>query len=260
MTDACVDEKPIDFDWRRFDKACRYVSKTNERGTQTALITGRGEPTLYPSHLTKILRRLDLCFPCIEIQTNGVLYKELPWEEYKMYGLNTIAISVCSFDSKQNNDIMNIKKEFDVRDCIQYLSSLGFTIRVGYQLTAATTPPRGQWKDWLWFENTIQDAKKLGVQQLTFRQIGKPDKTSNQEVFDWVENNRDKNNYNGLLNEMGVKLSTYHWGGMIYDIKGMSVCIADCLTENPDTFEPRSWIFDGKNLRFSWQHEGAIVF
>lgn len=59
---------------------------------------------------------------------------------------------------------------------------------------------------------------------------------------------------------LGKKIATYHWGGMIFDVNGMSVCVADCLTEDPDTFEPRSWIFDGKHLRYSWQHKGAIVF
>jgi hypothetical protein len=260
MTEACADEPLGEFDWRRFDKACRYASRTEDRPAQIALITGRGEPTLYPGHLGTIINRLDKVFPCIELQTNGILYKELPWEEWKLYGLNTIAISVCSLNSAENNIIMNIDKQFDVRDCIQYLAGLGFTIRISYQPTSLTTPTGEMWKDWNWFENTILDAKQMGAQQITFRSIGTPDKTKNKEAYEWIEKYRDRNNYNDLLSAMGRKIGTYHWGGMIYDIKGMSVCVADCLTENPGTFEPRTWIFDGKNLRYSWQFEGAIVF
>jgi hypothetical protein len=284
MTGACADEPLGEFDWNRFDKACRYVSHTEDRPAQTALITGRGEPTLYPGHLGMIINRLDKVFPCIELQTNGILYKKLAWEEWKLYGLNTISISVASLDDTINNEAMEIKKGFSARDCIKTLAEMGFTLRVSYQLTLKDSPyywnnnqvvKRCNARDW--FYDTIMDAKSLGAQQITFRRVGLPEAiTQNKEAYYWVKEFGDIHDYSevftgggdpglgkrhaGPLPALGKKISTYHWGGMIYDVNGMSVCIAECLTEDPSTFEPRSWIFDGRNLRYSWQYEGAIIF
>ena len=112
-------------------------------------------------------------------------------------------------------------------------------------------------------ENIIADAQELGAHQITFRLIGKPDVCKNHEAAAWVDKNGyQEEGYRILtsVGELGKKIATYHWGGLIYDVNGMSVCVADCLTEDPNKFEPRSWIYDGKHLRYSWQHKGAIVF
>lgn len=276
MTGACADTSQPEFDIPKFLKAIRYV----ERDVRDVLITGRGEPLLYPDHLDLIVGLLNEHFPNIELQTNGILYNSTPWEQLQTHGLNTVAVSVASLNDTMNCAIMGIRAlqpqplgntviltKFSVRDAIRTLARR-FTVRVSYQLSLRDGPyyltDEGQTlkvcSTGEWFYNTIEDAKKLGVQQITFRKIGKPDRSSNDKATEWVETYGDQRDYTEVLARLGKKLATYHWGGMIYDINGISVCLADCLTESPDTFEPRSWIFDGKNLRYSWQYEGAIIF
>jgi len=263
MTEACAAKQPIEFDWLKFKKAMRYV----DRDVRDVLITGRGEPTLYEDHLILIISELNEHFPNIELQTNGVLYRKFPCEAWQRNGLNTVAISLASLKDSLNNEIMGIKGNFSARDAIRRLSER-FTVRVSYQLTMKDGPyyvteegcalkvgPESEW-----FYNTIADAKQLGAKQITFRRVGMPDKAQNEEAAKWVEMYGDGRDYTEVLDRLGKKLATYHWGGLIYDINGMSVCVADCLTESPNTFEPRSWIFDGKNFRYSWQYEGAIIF
>ena len=54
----------------RFKKAARLAQLG---GTTTVLMTGKGEPTLYPDEITEYLRLLERWdFPLIEIQTNAV--------------------------------------------------------------------------------------------------------------------------------------------------------------------------------------------
>jgi len=57
--------------WRRFKQACR-IAKASP-GMTTALITGKGEPTLWPDLITKYLDALEQYgdFPVVELQTNG---------------------------------------------------------------------------------------------------------------------------------------------------------------------------------------------
>ena len=111
--------------------------------------------------------------------------------------------------------------------------------------------------------SVLMDAKSLGVHQVTLRLIGKPDASINPRAAAWVDKHGMQWAGKHILKVMeayGHPLATYHWGGKIFDFEGLSVCVADCLTEDPGKFEPRSWIFDGKHLRYSWQYKGALVF
>ena len=47
--------KPTKVNWRNFDKACR-IAELN--GITTVLLTGKGEPTLFPDQLTEYFRHL----------------------------------------------------------------------------------------------------------------------------------------------------------------------------------------------------------
>ena len=65
---------PPTVNWRNFHIDCNLAQKAN---TTTVLLTGKGEPTLYPDHITDTLNGLrDYKFPLIEMQTNGILMAE----------------------------------------------------------------------------------------------------------------------------------------------------------------------------------------
>jgi MoaA/NifB/PqqE/SkfB family radical SAM enzyme len=76
----------------------------------TFLLTGRGEPTLYPDQITEYLRELHLSpVPFREMQTNGILLMEddlndamITWHRY---GLNTICISAVHYDQSRNQEV-----------------------------------------------------------------------------------------------------------------------------------------------------------
>src|SRR5437667_11672645 len=65
-----VSTKLPEVDWRNFRKTCRLAQVA---GTTTVLITGKGEPTLFPDQITQYLEELQpYNFPVIEMQTNGI--------------------------------------------------------------------------------------------------------------------------------------------------------------------------------------------
>jgi len=269
QTEACDDT--VDFNWRRFDKAMRYVSN---QGVQTALITGRGEPTLHTKHLFEITKRLNKYFPNVELQTNGIRYDDIVNRDNPhkhslvLNGLNTVCISACSLDPEINRAYMGIKDEdFNIRDLVSKVIDDGFTVRLSLQMTNAFFLFPGKKTTDEIFKDIIADAASLGVHQLTFRMIGQPDNQteSGKKASDWIKKHCPsqfavESSLRRTLVATGTKIATYHWGGVIYDVDGVSVCLADCLTESPEKFEPRTWIFDGKHLRYSWQYKGAIIF
>lgn len=257
MTSACPDQPK----WNpgRLQKAMWYVQ---QQGVSTAMITGRGEPTLYTEQLFATIDELDDYFPCIELQTNGILIPFIPANKLITAGLNTLCISVCSLNDLQNRELMGIQDDkFSVRGTIKKAVEDGFTVRVSFQLNKIAIGIT-HWAEHI--HRVVRDAQSLGAHQITFRLIGKPDVSVNKRAANWVDSYGFQHERGAIQKAIekrgGKKIATYHWGGMIYDVNGMSVCVADCLTEDPEKFEPRSWIFDGEHLRYSWQHKGAIVF
>jgi hypothetical protein len=260
MTTAARDQKlpKLDFDWDRFDRAIQYVM-TKEQQINTALITGRGEPTLYLDHLEGLIQRLRVSF-LTELQTNGTKLALLAGHQLGSFwyaGLTTIALSVCSMDPERSNQIMGIKEDFNFHDLIGRLRDK-FTIRLLYLLTAQDIDP--EHRDAKWFASTINKAKELGAHQITFRPVSTPDWGGDPEIRQWATKHGDRADYGHIFDGIGTKLWSMSWGGQIYDVGGVSVCYADCLTDKPELDQPRSYIFDGKHLRYSWQYGGALIF
>src|ERR1035437_8041677 len=65
-----ITSKPI-LNTDNLEIACRLAEKC---GVTTALITGKGEPTLCPPHIDTYLAYLQRYFPIIELQTNGIAF------------------------------------------------------------------------------------------------------------------------------------------------------------------------------------------
>ena len=99
---------PAQVNWRNFHVACNLAQKAN---TTTVLITGKGEPTLYPHNITNTLQEIQRHnFPLIEIQTNGITMAEgtitdQMLEEWYDLGLTTIALSVVHWNKTLNGKI-----------------------------------------------------------------------------------------------------------------------------------------------------------
>lgn len=69
-----VDLKEPEVNWRNFAIACRLAASS---GVTTVMLTGKGEPTLFPEQITRFLRALaDSHFPFIELQSNGILFMD----------------------------------------------------------------------------------------------------------------------------------------------------------------------------------------
>lgn len=260
--------KEPEVNWRNFEKACQLA---RDGGCSTAMITSKGETTLFPEQVTKFLKALQSHrFPVVEIQTNGIFMAdesptsrvtEQHLKDWYEAGLCTVAISVVHWDPEKNKQVyMGGKKPyFDLPRLIERLHKLGFSVRL------AVTMVKGYIDSVETVKEMIDWSRKHKVEQLTFRPVAKPDRSENKKVFQWTSDNQVPANLEAELNKhlstVGSELLTLAHGATVYDVDGQNVCVTNCLTVQPDSDELRQLIFfpDGK-LRYAWQHAGAIIF
>lgn len=259
-----VELKEPDVNWRNFRKACALATQS---GVTTAMLTSKGEPTLFPKQITRFLDEMaEFKFPLIELQTNGIPIAERPdaYAEHLKHwyerGMTTIAVSVVHFDPEKNREIyLPYKKSYiDLPKLIATLHEQGFSVRLTTVLVRGflDTPEK--------VAAHIAFAKSLGVEQLTLTPVNKPEETENLEVWKWTSEHHltddQVQEIVAYVETHGTRLMHLAHGAVVYDVSGQNVCLNNCLKVNPESEEIRNLIFfpDG-HLRYYWQYPGAII-
>lgn len=262
-----IGNKAPDINWRNFKKACQFA---RDGGCSTAMITSKGEPTIFPDQVSEFLQHLaPFNFPVIELQTNGLLIADGPGnkvtdqhlKDWYDAGLTTVAISVSHYDADKNKEIyMAGKKDYmDLPALIAKLHRFGFSVRL------AVVMVKGYIDSVAEVEKMIAFAQANKVEQLTFRPVTKPDKSENAAIFKWTSEHHVPAELEGELNKhlsaVGNPVLELAHGATVYDVRGQNVCMTNCLTIQPDNDELRQVIFfpDG-HLRYAWQYSGAVIF
>ena len=261
-----INPKVPPFKAHRFLQACSFAKST---GVSTVMITGKGEPTLYPDQITEYFSYLkDFNFGMTELQTNGAqiqAHKEQfepllrQWQEA---GLTTVAISIVSADPEENRKIYFPKRNsyYDLPDLIKFLHSLDITVRLTVTVTKASMRSLEE------FKNLVEFATLHKVEQLTFRPVNAPTQTYvDDEVFKWTTDNFCNPEFfqeiTDYVSQNGTMLLKLMHGATVYDLNGQNICLTNCLTRSDDQEQIRQIIYfpDGK-LRYDWEHAGAILF
>ncbi len=269
-------QKNFEINLNKFKIACKIASSSP--GLTTALLTGKGEPTLYPEMISLFLHSLNKYgnFSVIELQTNGIgiangrVTKErlIEWREM---GLCTIAISVVHYNRVKNAEIYcrgDRDKHYYLFDLVKYLHDLDFSVRICCMML------EGYIDDEISINTFIRYANQNEVEQLTFRPIVAPEESKNKEIFNWVVEHSLPEDKESLLfdsikqNHRATKLLDLPFGAEVYGVqlegmaKEQNVCISNCLTETTNPEEARQLIFfpEGRGrIGYSWVHEGATI-
>jgi molybdenum cofactor biosynthesis enzyme MoaA len=253
--------------WRNFRKAAQYA---RDGSCSTAMITSKGEPTIFPDQISKFLEELKpFNFPVIEMQTNGLLIAEgkkvtdahlKAWYEN---GLTTVAISVVHYDAAKNKEVYTPHKPsyIDLPALIKKLHDFGFGVRL------AVVMVKGYLDTVEEIAKMIDFARTNKVEQLTIRPVTKPEESESEgaAIFKYTMEHHVDNAFIQKVNDMllagGHVIEQLAFGATVYDYKGQNVCMTNCLTVGPAQNELRQVIFfpDG-HLRYAWQYSGAIIF
>lgn len=248
-----------------FKKACR-LAQIND--VTNVIITGKGEPLIYPDQITDFLKLLKpYDFPVIEIQTNAILLSEQPekydsfLKEWHALGLTFIAISIVHYEPEKNRkNYIPLKKEYpDLHSLISKLHAIGYSVRLTCTLIKGGVDNAKEAKQ------MINKARVWDADQLTLRKVAAPEKSANSAVYSWTKAHMlSKSDLDGIedyLNKNGSKIASFDYGGAIYDVSGQNVCFTNALTLNNQTESFRQAIYfpDG-HVRFDWQYKGALIF
>lgn len=254
-------EPKINF--RNFQTACQLAENC---GVQTVLLTGKGEPTLYPKSISCYLSELDrnYKFPFKELQTNGIILDDTKGDEYlqiwRDYGLTTICLSMVHYESRLNHTIYepNTESYMELKRVIDKIHSKGLMVRLSCILLD------GYIDTYEKLESLIDYCRKNGVKQLTVRPMTSPKNSEDSTTAKWIEQHHLKGysleNMRAMLEKNGTPLLRLAHGATVYDVNGQNICWANCLTESTNVEDIRQIIFypDG-NISYSWQYKGAVL-
>lgn len=252
-----------------FEKACRLAQIG---GTTTVLLTGKGEPTLYPEEITSYLSALDKWnFPLIELQTNAFGFAKLAHDkspripglhdstvsDWRDKGLNTIAISAVSDIWEENAEIYG-RNYGMLGVTADYLHRMGFSVRLCIMMVKGfiDNPDR--------IDRLIDFCRKHGIEQLTVRPIRQPmvaqDTDASTFVLERGITKAQEIEIQRHIEGRGTRLLSLMHGAQVFDIDGQNICLSDCLTNEPTNGDIRTLIFysDGR-LCYDWQYDGAII-
>lgn len=250
--------------WRNFDKAC-LLAKTS--GVSSVIITGKGEPTLYPDQITQYLKKLmPFQFPIVELQTNGIVFGK-NFSQYKAYldtwwklGLTFVSLSIVHYDPEKNRQIYlpEEKKYINIGRLIDQLHQLGYSVRLSCTLLKKFIDSPKE------VNQMVLTARKWQVDQLSLRPVAVPNVCENDQVCRWTKKAvLDEENLSRIkvfLDSQGHKLASFGHGAVIYDINDQNVCLTNALTIKPVTEEIRQSIFlPNGRLSFDWQYKGAVI-
>jgi hypothetical protein len=175
-------------------------------------------------------------------------------------GLTTVCLSVAHYDPVFSNEIVRPSdKNFNFWETADFLHEIGLSVRVNCTLTSRFFGPLS---DVLFL---IEEAKKYQVEQLTVRNVAKPDQCEDKEVEQWIDKNAsphpDLSELASYLESEGAKLVLeLPHGAKVFDFQGQNIAVNNCLTESSDPENIRQLIyFSDGHLRYSWQYPGAIL-
>lgn len=242
-------------------RALRYAAWHD---VDTVLITGSGEPTLQRDLVLRVLEQAEeVGIPVSELQTNGLLLARDPGylDELQAAGLDVVALSVAGVTAESSSRRMGI--ELDWPALCRSVAQRGLVCRLSLNLTADDGPFL---RDEL--PAFCDGLVALGVHQLTLRQLGVPprpvESDESRRRMAWVRDNAlppaDVAQLHGRVAAEGTLLRTLSYGARVVDYRGLSVCVATCMTETAAPDEIRSLILqpDG-HLYHSWNHRGSIL-
>lgn len=258
------DTKAPDIDEDSFWRACRLAELS---GLDTARITSKGEPTIFPDQVTRYLELLQPWrFPFIEMQTNGILIarrKRVSDEHlitWRKMGLTHICISVVSTDAERNrlNYTPKEKQYIDLSKLIDDLHSFGFNVRLTLIMQRGDVDSAESLKQFLAF------ARAHHVEQVTALPVNKPTSSRDGALYDAAVKaalTPEQMHEIQAFAATGNLLNTLPWGAKIYDIGGQNFCLTSCLTTSPDANESRQLIFlPPGRITTDWQYEGAMIY
>ena len=245
--------------WKKFDEATIIALNHDAKNV---LITGKGEPTIFPAQITKYLIKLyGKPFDKRELQTDGSLlanggrlYDEF-LDVWRELGLNTVAVSIYHYDKEKNREAFrpNDNSFVDLQKLIEKNNSKDLNTRLSCVMLKNYIDSVEEVK------KLIQFAKENNAYQLTLRSADRPKNSLDEEVAKYVDNNRlggkKMQEIHDFLKKEGALCDKLPHGALVYEVDGQNVCMTTGLTYDSGEEKIRQLIFFPQGrLTTSWEN------
>jgi len=235
-------------------------------GVNTVLLTGKGEPTLFPKEIGGCLMVLKSKFPLIELQTNGLVFADKnKWrpilEDWSGQGLTHVALSIVHYYNADNGRIYcgaDVPYEYpDLMTTIDFLVNLGFSVRLN------CIGLKGYIDNIQKIKELLDFARSTGHElQVTWRPVTIPTGCDNDIAKATKELQVEGCNIRSTVEWLHYGASLLYklpHGAEIFDVDGQNLCITNCLTSQPKKDVIRQLIYADGRLRYDWDKKGAII-
>lgn len=261
--------KEPEISWERLRQALEYARIGN---TDTMMITGKGEPTLFPEHVTRLLtavteyeKETGFRFKKKELQSNGIYIENKP-EKYEPFlkkwadlGLNTYIISIVHYDPEINRQIYvpYSSSYIDLASLTNRLHQNNLRVRLSCIMFNGGIDNREK------FANLINFTHRIGADELTARPVTKPDISRNQDVTGWITEHQltdgEFQDISTFLDEVGLVRQRYPFGGIIASVEGQNVCLTNCLTRNQDDYIRQLIFHASGDIATEWTEDAILL-
>ena len=252
--------RPSDPDYAEIGRVAAFARGC---GATQAMITSKGEPTLWPDHVTGYLEAIrPHGFEAVDLQTNGVAIADgRPvtadhLRAWRGLGLEVVAISVVHWEPEQNRPVyLPYRSSYiDLPRLIGTLHEHGFAVRLAAVMLDGLIDGADDLAGLLAF------GRAHGVEQVTVRPVNRPETTRDDAVSGFIAANHlsdaQKVDLAAYLGR-GRVVRTFPWGGTLYDLDGQNVCLTNSLTKDDPVREVgrQLIVFPDGAVSTSWEQD-----
>lgn len=274
MLENAFDFKSDDFEWTKkaFRERLIYL---RQHDVDTIVFTGSASEALFNKKYLGLFHEVNESlgndkFINIELQTSGVGLDDnyLFLEEI---GVKTISLSVASFDTETNFEIMQTPEKmrnWDIDEICKAIKAAGFNLRLSLNMNLEGF---GEYERESNLSTRYGDllgrCQELGADQVTFRKLYSTGEDG--QVTSWIRSNQmdqyDPDWWKQLafhIKEYGRPLNRLPFGAMKYSILGMSTVIdEDCMAKK-GAKEDLKYMILRRNCRLysEWDDPASLIF
>lgn len=250
---------PEKINWRRFQEATAIALSYEARNV---LLTGKGEPTMFPGLITQYLYALSgQNFVKRELQTSGFLLAKgglmdqflNPWRDM---GLNFVALSIYHYDPRKNIELFRprTKRYYNLPRLIERLKKKDFNVRLSCCLLKGYIDSVEE------VEKLIDFALLYDVDQLTLRRADISKEPVDADIAKFTANVRidfkdpEFDSIISFIEKNGTLNDILPHGAKVFQLYGQNICISTGLTRDAgeDNVRQLIWFPQGW-LTKSWE-------
>lgn len=250
-----------------FKDYMKRLEYAKERGVETVMLTGNSEPQQNRKFLMffgLMMQMMDSPFHKIEMQTTGVgLDRNYLRFLRNHVGVNTISLSISSFNDWRNNQIIGTKvNEIKLKELCSNIKEYDFNLRLSINLNQLN----------FMFDMSNVDsstemyfrmAESLKADQITFRVLYTSGNNTEQDkwIAKYQIDESLKNSIDSYIKDNGRLLEILPFGQKRYSVNGMSVVLDDdCMSTQAKENLKYLILQPDCKLYSKWDDKASLVF